>query len=65
MNKKQVVDICKEHILFQIITNKYTSPKLNMDKIDFIGDNIIKITHSSTLDVYLQTKDIIMIEGVR
>ena len=65
MNKKQIQDIAKECITFVIITPKYESPSLNLDKIDFIGDAILKITQDSRTDMYIQTKDIIAIKGVR
>ena len=64
MNKKQIIDIVQEYVTFEILTANYKSPRLNLNKIDFLGDNLIKIVEDSQKDVYIQTKDVIIVRGV-
>lgn len=64
MNKKQILDIAEKYVNFQIITNNYESKELNMDKIDFPYEGVLKIVEASSIDVYLQIKDIRIIRGI-
>lgn len=64
MNKKQILDIAEKYVTFQIITNNYESGMLNLDKIDFPFEGVLKIVEASSVDVYLQIKDIRIVRGV-
>jgi len=62
MNKKQIIEITKDAILFNIQTNLTKIEDLNQNKIKFISDNLIRLTKDSRTDVYINTKDVKIIE---
>ena len=63
MNKKQIETIAKQYVTFTIETNLYKSPPLNSDKIGFVFDGVMVIKEEK--DVFIQTKDVRVIRGVR
>lgn len=63
MNKKQIIDIIKEYNLVSIQTRQVTLNDLNMNKIDFISDNLMKCTIRHNEDVFINTKDVKAIYG--
>lgn len=62
MNKKQILEITENSVLFSIQTNLYKIDDLNKDKIEFITENLIKIKENSRTEVYLNVKDIRVIK---
>ena len=65
MNKKQLIEISEKYVTFEVETNKYRSPALNKDKIDFPYEGVLKIVEPQKIDVFIQIKDIRIVRGVR
>lgn len=65
MNKKQIETIAEKYVNFTLETNNYTSPALNTGMIEFPMEGLILIHEKKGRDVFLQTKDIRVITGVR
>ena len=64
MNKKQIETIGNKYVTFEIETNNFKSEPLNMDKIEFVYENLILIREGKK-DVFIQMKDVKIIRGVR
>lgn len=62
MNKKQILDIIKDAVLFNIETNIYKINDLNPDRIEFITETLLKIKEDSRTEVYINVKDIRVIK---
>ena len=62
MNKKQIVDAISEGVLFNIQTNNTRLEDLNKDRLTFINENLLKIVKDSRTDVYINVKDIRVLE---
>ena len=62
MNKKQILDIIKDSVLFNIETNTYKITDLNPNRIEFITEKLLKIKEDSRTEVYINVKDIKVIK---
>lgn len=62
MNKKQILDAIGEGVLFNIQTNNIKLEDLNKSRLTFINDNLLKIVKDSRTDVYINVKDIRVLE---
>lgn len=62
MNKKQILDAVEEGVLFNIQTNIIRLEDLNKSRLTFINDNLLKIVKDSRTDVYINVKDIRVLE---
>ena len=62
MNKKQILDAVEESVLFNIQTNNIKLEDLNKDRLTFINDNLLKVLKDSRTDVYINVKDIRVLE---
>lgn len=62
MNKKQILDAVSEGVLFNIQTNNIKLEDLNKSRLTFINDNLLKIVKDSRTDVYINVKDIRVLE---
>ena len=62
MNKKQILDAIEEAVLFNIQTNLIRLEDLNKSRLTFINDNLLKIVKDSRTDVYINVKDIKVLE---
>lgn len=62
MNKKQIVDAISEGVLFNLQTNLVKLEDLNADRLTFINDNLLKVVKDSRTDVYVNVKDIRVLE---
>ena len=62
MNKKQILDAIEEAVLFNIQTNIIRLEDLNKSRLTFINDNLLKIVKDSRTDVYINVKDIRVLE---
>lgn len=62
MNKKQILDAVSEGVLFNIQTNNIKLEDLNQSRLTFINDNLLKIVKDSRTDVYINVKDIRVLE---
>ena len=62
MNKKQILDAVEEAVLFNIQTNIIRLEDLNKSRLTFINDNLLKIVKDSRTDVYINVKDIRVLE---
>lgn len=58
MNKKQIQSITGKYVTFNLETPLIKLTDLNSGKLEFVTENIIKIG-----DMYIQTKDVKIIEG--
>ena len=63
MNKKQILDAIGEGVLFNIQTNNIKLDDLNQSRLTFINDNLLKIVKDSRTDVYINVKDIRVLEA--
>lgn len=62
MNKKQILDAIEEGVLFNLQTNLIRLEDLNTSKITFVTDNLVRIIKDSRTTVYLNVKDIRVLE---
>ena len=62
MNKKQILDAVSEGVLFNIQTNNIKLEDLNKSRLTFINENLLKIVKDSRTDVYINVKDIRVLE---
>lgn len=62
MNKKQIIDMIEDCVLFNIQTNLIRLEDLNPSRLTFITDNLLKIVKDSRTDVYINVKDIRLVE---
>lgn len=62
MNKKQILDAVEEAVLFNLQTNIIRLEDLNKSRLTFINDNLLKIVKDSRTDVYINVKDIRVLE---
>lgn len=62
MNKKQIIEITKDSVLFNIQTNLIKIDDLNQSRLTFVTENLLKIVKDSRTDIYLNVKDIKIVE---
>lgn len=62
MNKKQIIEITKDSVLFNIQTNLIKMDDLNQSRLTFVTENLLKIVKDSRTDIYLNVKDIKIVE---
>lgn len=58
MNKKELLAVLEDNIVFTINTPYYKSPELNMSKINFVNDHILELTIAHKEFMYIDIRDI-------